>query len=86
MVMNNNQWYLLHDIFCCLNFNHSDMFSFRQMPWNERENLIVDWMTKSESKANLVMAYFKKTVSCHSKKELKSCQEGYIKKVDETIK
>lgn len=62
------------------------MFSFRDTTWDTRADLIVNWMTDSKPKANLVMAYFKKTVSCHSKRELKSCQEGYIKMVDYTIK
>lgn len=61
------------------------MLLFRELQWSEREKIIVNWVTENTPKANLVMAYFSKTVSCHSKSELSSCMGDYIKQVDTTI-
>lgn len=54
------------------------------MEWSERASKIVDWMTQSEKKANLVMAYFETTPN-NSRKDQKTYRESLITKCDNII-
>lgn len=56
------------------------------MDWSVRAKKIVEWITKSDSKANLVMAYFENSTFCHNKKQHTDYVLTHFKKVDDTIK
>lgn len=55
------------------------------MKWEDRVGIIFNWMTQTEQKANLVMAYFENSPLSYDVNEKKKDLKQHIQKVDNLV-